>query len=274
MPNRWERRYGLDPRKDDSRRDPDHDHLGNLAEFLNNGDPTVPDTDIDGLGDGREVRFFHTRVDVADAIVGKASGSNQCRTGATGAYPCPVLALFDATVVLRDRDGNEVARTTTDFAGRFSFTLHAAPPGSYQLEAQSLLGFDSPPATSVTTMYDVAQRAPQQYSNSASAGVAGQVTESPTCGGPQRRDEGCTAVLAGMQIDIEDSNGDVVTSTMSDDTGRYAVMLEPGDYSVVARPPDGAYPVYPAPPAPVEITVGASDTGPNHVDLNYSTGIL
>ncbi|MFN2593609.1 MAG: collagen binding domain-containing protein [Actinomycetota bacterium] len=271
MPNKWERRYGLDPHRNDGRGDPDHDHLSNLNEFLNGGDPTVPDTDVDGLRDGREIHFFHTRVDVADAIVGKVTGVNQCRAGSTGPYSCPVLSLFDATLVLSNADGNEVARTTSDFAGRFNFTLHDAPPGHFRLEAESLLGFATPSAVDVTTHYDVAQRVPLKYSNDAEPGVAGQVTEGPTCGGPQRRDEECIAVLAGAQIDIENSDGDVVASTTSADDGRYAIALDPGSYSVVARAPDSSFPL---PPAPVQITVGPGDTGPNHVDLLYETGIL
>lgn len=273
MPNRWERRYGLDPRRDDSRGDPDHDGLGNLNEYLRGGIPNLPDTDLDGLRDGREVHFFHTRVDVADTIVGKVTGTGQCPTGDTGPYECPALSLFDATVILRDEDGNEVARTTSDFAGRFNFTLGDAPPGkSFEVESEPLLGFAPPSSVHVTTSYDVAQRAPQSYSNSAGPGVAGQTTQSPTCPGPQRRDEGCIGVLAGARIDVYDVEGRPVGSATSDAVGRYTLELPQGTYTVVARPPSGSN--YPAPPPQVQITVGAGDTGPNHVDLDFSTGIV
>jgi uncharacterized surface anchored protein len=79
-------------------------------------------------------------------------------------------------------------------------------------------------------------------------------------------------VLSGARIDVEDAQGNVVASATSGDDGRYVISLEPGSYSVVARARDGGS--FPTPPAPVSITVSASDTGPNHVDLDYSTGIL
>ncbi|MEA2487810.1 MAG: hypothetical protein QOF16_1464 [Actinomycetota bacterium] len=273
MPNRWERRYGLDPNRNDSRGDPDRDHLSNLLEYLNNGDPRNPDSDGDGLHDGREIHFFHTRVDYADAIVGRTTGLDQCPTGSTGAYACPVVTLFDATLVLRDVNGDEAARTESDYAGRFNFSRSEVGPGYYTLVPQPVEGFTSPESQTLQIFLrgGGAQRIPEAYSNDAGPGVAGQTTRSPTCGGPQRRDEGCIAVMPGAHIDVEDANGNVVASTTSGDDGRYVVSLQPGDYTVVARSPDGSFPTA---PAPVHITVSASDSGPNHVDLDYSTGIL
>ncbi len=43
--------------------DPDADLLSNLKEFVNHSDPQNPDTDQDGLNDGKEVLEIGTRPD-------------------------------------------------------------------------------------------------------------------------------------------------------------------------------------------------------------------
>jgi hypothetical protein len=61
IPNHWEKIHGLNPNKAaDAAFNPDHDGLKNLAEFQNGTDPSVSDTDGDGLSDGDEVNEFET----------------------------------------------------------------------------------------------------------------------------------------------------------------------------------------------------------------------
>jgi hypothetical protein len=55
MPDKWEKRHHLNVRANDARRDPDRDHLSNLAEFQRGTDPRDADTDNDGTDDEDEV---------------------------------------------------------------------------------------------------------------------------------------------------------------------------------------------------------------------------
>jgi len=59
LPNIWEEQYLLDPDDDTgddgANGDPDGDGLSNLAKYENDTDPTLPDTDDDGMPDGWEV---------------------------------------------------------------------------------------------------------------------------------------------------------------------------------------------------------------------------
>ncbi|HYZ29123.1 MAG TPA: hypothetical protein VE570_08730 [Thermoleophilaceae bacterium] len=55
MPDKWEKRHHLNVRANDARKDPDHDHLSNLAEFQRQTDPRDADTDDDGIDDENEV---------------------------------------------------------------------------------------------------------------------------------------------------------------------------------------------------------------------------
>jgi hypothetical protein len=63
----WEQRYGLsDSNAADAALDPDADGLTNAAEFAHHSDPTVADTDGDGLNDAAEVNTHHTNPTRAD----------------------------------------------------------------------------------------------------------------------------------------------------------------------------------------------------------------
>jgi hypothetical protein len=50
----------IDPNAEYEFGDPDSDHLTNKEEYLNNTDPQDPDTDGDGLNDGKEIKNYHT----------------------------------------------------------------------------------------------------------------------------------------------------------------------------------------------------------------------
>src|SRR5215213_5376478 len=54
MPDKWEKRYHLNVKKDDSRRDRDRDGLSNYGEYRAHTNPRKKDSDHDGTKDGRE----------------------------------------------------------------------------------------------------------------------------------------------------------------------------------------------------------------------------
>jgi Zn-dependent metalloprotease len=61
MDDNWEVDYGLDPTNPADRGlDKDSDGLNNVLEYLGGSDPTVKDTDNDGIEDGSEVFTYHT----------------------------------------------------------------------------------------------------------------------------------------------------------------------------------------------------------------------
>ena len=61
MGDRWETQFGLNPSDpSDAAQDLDGDGLTNLGEFLAKTDPTIADTDNDGLSDGDEVNLYGT----------------------------------------------------------------------------------------------------------------------------------------------------------------------------------------------------------------------
>ena len=67
MDDRWETRFGLNPGNPaDASGDLDGDGLTNLDEYLNDTNPTLSDTDGDGLSDGNEVHLHLTDPTAAD----------------------------------------------------------------------------------------------------------------------------------------------------------------------------------------------------------------
>ncbi|MGE5282041.1 MAG: hypothetical protein ACM3N0_06935 [Chloroflexota bacterium] len=54
IPDRWEKRHHLSLKVNQARRDQDHDHLRNRAEFQAGTNPRNPDSDGDGIPDGEE----------------------------------------------------------------------------------------------------------------------------------------------------------------------------------------------------------------------------
>jgi hypothetical protein len=57
LPDRWERKFHLDTKKNDAKRDRDRDGLSNYREYRSHTNPRKKDTDRDGLKDGAERRF-------------------------------------------------------------------------------------------------------------------------------------------------------------------------------------------------------------------------
>jgi hypothetical protein len=263
MPNRWERSHGLNPRKANAAGDPDRDRLSNLDEYLLGGHPKRRDTDGDGIWDGGEVTKWGSEVDVANSVVGTAVGYQICLVDASA---CGHLPLPGGVVVLRDETGAEIERVLTDVEGRFALT---SPPGVYTFEALAPPGFNAPGPQEVT-LTELALKAHVTYGH-VIHGVVGQARQSPTCGGPQRPYDDCVAPLEGATIEVQDSLGATVATVTTDDTGRYAFSLNPGDYVLIAHPPDASE--LPAAPAPVAFTITAEDEGPRLIDSDYDTGI-
>ncbi|MEA2516323.1 MAG: SdrD B-like domain [Actinomycetota bacterium] len=191
--------------------------------------------------------------------------------GACPSDPCPHNELFYVRVVLDDAAGERVASKLAKVDGSFSFSV---PPGPYTIEARSVLGYISraPKEIEVARYQDGPRRVPLREDATSVPGVVGQATKSPTCGGPQREGQTCTAPMDGAQIHIEDSNGTTVATQTTGRNGYYAFELPPGTYDLVAEG-TGSDSNLPAPPGPKRFTVGSSDVGPHHIDSDYDTGI-
>ncbi|QTH63458.1 PQQ-binding-like beta-propeller repeat protein [Psychrosphaera ytuae] len=67
LPDWWEQLYGLDWAANDAEEDFDEDGVTNLAEYQNNSDPTLVDSDLDGLSDYEEIFNLGTRPDLIDS---------------------------------------------------------------------------------------------------------------------------------------------------------------------------------------------------------------
>ncbi|MEA2435163.1 MAG: hypothetical protein QOG54_2620 [Actinomycetota bacterium] len=262
MPDRWERSHGLSPNKPNAGGDPDRDHLKNIDEYLHHGDPHNDDTDNDGISDGNEVHKWGTRVDQADAVVGLVSADTVCsRDGDCGQAP-----LGGARLILREDDGTELS-TYSNEDGTFSFR---APSGHYTLTPRDVPGFATP-APITFNHRSGSEVIKYIYGQETGLGLVGQVTQSPTCPGPQRPGDDCTDPLEGAPLRVEDSTGAVVGRTTSDAGGRYYFDLGAGSYTLVAE--NLGQSNLPAPPGPVDFTIRSNDPGPVSIALDYDTGI-
>ena len=263
MPNRWERVHGLNPNRPNAAGDPDRDRLRNLDEYLLGGHPKKRDTDGDGLWDGGEARKWGSEVNVGNTLVGTARGFQVCLVDGSA---CGHVPIPGAVVVLRDSTGTVVERLIADTAGRYSTTLAA---GDYSFDALAPPGFNAPDSREVT-LTSAALKSHVTFGN-VIRGVVGQARVGPTCGGPQRPYEDCVAPLEGATIEIRDAAGASVATVTTDDTGRYAFSLDPGDFTLVAHPVGDQG--LPAAPAPVDFTIAGTDEGPRLVDSDYDSGI-
>jgi hypothetical protein len=96
-------------------------------------------------------------------------------------------------------------------------------------------------------------------------GVYGLVTAGPTCP-VQRVGQSCPPRPVVAEIDVRAPDGETVASTHTDSSGRYAVSVTPGAYTLVARTPT----TFPRCPSHV-ITVRAGT--PQRIDVSCDTGI-
>ena len=92
MPNRYERKFGFDPKVKDGKADRDRDGLSNLTEFRKKTNPRKRDTDKDGLTDGREVKRTRTNPLKPDTDADRFTDGNEVRrrTNPKNRFdPCP-----------------------------------------------------------------------------------------------------------------------------------------------------------------------------------------
>lgn len=159
-------------------------------------------------------------------------------------------------------DSSLVAGTGTSGSGSGSTEV---PEGGTVLEREATTSSThepSPPATSP----------PPSISTSTSTlpftttGVHGQVTAGPTCP-VEREDQPCPpSPVRDTRIDALGAGERVAGSAVTDDDGRYAITLEPGDYTLRVVV-DGMFPS--CPDTPVRITGGPPATA----DIDCDTGI-
>lgn len=189
--------------------------------------------------------------------------------GACASDPCSRRGMLSVRVVLTDGYGEQVSTKLTKLDGSFSFRV---PPGRYAAKARAVPGYPSPDMkrVDVTAHQDGPQRVRLRLAATSAPGVIGQATKSPTCGGPQRQGEQCTAPMEGVQIHVEDGNGKTIATQTTGRNGYYAFELSPGTYDLVAESTGSSLP---SAPDPVTFTVDPSDTGPRHIDSDYDTGI-
>ena len=108
MPNWWESSFGLDKSDaSDMDLDKDSDGLSNLLEFMHGTNPTVEDTDIDGLTDGDEVNTHLSNPASSDTDQDGLSDGEEVNTYNTS----PILTDSDEDGY---SDGDEVLIFDTD----------------------------------------------------------------------------------------------------------------------------------------------------------------
>jgi hypothetical protein len=98
------------------------------------------------------------------------------------------------------------------------------------------------------------------------SGVAGAVTVSPSCPGPERPGMRCVAPLADMGIQLRDGTGKIVGNATTAADGRFEVRAPAGDYQLQVRV-FAAYPRCPAQP----VTVRAGQLA--HADISCDSGM-
>jgi hypothetical protein len=64
------------------------------------------------------------------------------------------------------------------------------------------------------------------------SGVAGTVTVSPSCPGPQRLDEECASALGGVLVKLVDRSGTTVGVAKTSAKGEFEIVAPPGTYQV------------------------------------------
>ena len=116
MSDGWEITYRFDPHNAaDAGGDPDNDNLTNLEEFENGANPTLVDTDGDGLNDGDEVKIHGTDPTLADSDGDGVGDSDEINT-------------FGTNPIAKDTDGDGIS-DYTDTAPKYNFQYFADSDG-------------------------------------------------------------------------------------------------------------------------------------------------
>ncbi len=122
IPDFWEQHFGLDSLTSNASTDTDGDGLTNLQEYTKGTDPTLPDTDFDGLvdsSDAEPLKPAYKQVKVAPSIAGTID-RNGCFSCPTGTYSFISNRVFWATSY----------RNPDRYHSYLQFNLSALPAGS------------------------------------------------------------------------------------------------------------------------------------------------
>ena len=150
LPDWWEQLYGLDWVINDAEEDFDEDGVSNLVEYQNNSDPTLVDSDLDGLSDFEEIFNLSTRPDLIDSDDDGLPDAWEVNYG---------LDPLDASDATSDTDGDLVDAinefiASTDPTDENDYPLALANV-SYSFEDQALpIGFalsDTSPNVSISS---------------------------------------------------------------------------------------------------------------------------
>ena len=98
------------------------------------------------------------------------------------------------------------------------------------------------------------------------SGIEGQVFISPTCGGPVRPGQNCTAPYQAV-ITVLDTANNVVTQVTSDANGRFSLALPPGVYTLRPEKPN------PGPARAAEVSVTVESGRLASVEIMYDSGL-
>jgi hypothetical protein len=141
----------------------------------------------------------------------------------------------------------------------FAGTASAAPASTASIEPPN--PSNEPPTTAEPTTTTTTPP-PLRLDGS---GARGLVTAGPTCP-VERPDQPCPPNPVRGRVDAIDSAGPTAGTATTDDAGRYAIALAPGDYTLHVDA-DGQFPRCPD----THVTVAAG--GPATVDISCDTGI-
>ena len=157
-----------------------------------------------------------------------------------------------ATVILRDNNGDEVGRTTTDANGDYTFTVL---PGDYTVDFEQPGGF---PGVSPQNVGDDATDSDGDPTNqrvSVTVPAGQDVTnvdqgyfQQATIGdfvftdtnGDGIQDDGEPG-REGVTVNLLDENGTQIVTTTTGADGEYSFTVDPGTYSVEVEGPDGTF---------------------------------
>jgi hypothetical protein len=134
----------------------------------------------------------------------------------------PDLKVVTLSLVIPDINLDTGA--PTQFESSIIFTTNHTTIGGPELVKGPLQTYWSPGA--------IGQASSVEYLAGGETGVFGKLTQSPTCGGPQRPGQTCIGPLPGAAVLLLDGADQVVASAVSDDQGLFAIHAPAGDYTV------------------------------------------
>ncbi|NNF63751.1 MAG: hypothetical protein HKN07_05765, partial [Acidimicrobiia bacterium] len=229
-----------------------------------------PDSDVDAAGQSPTFTAGGTTTNVADAGVLPASMSSSVwldldGDGVLNGADTPVVGV---TVELRDSLGNVVATTLTDSSGDYTFS-DLAPGSDYTVTVVAALATFATIGDADTDASGLAD--PVALLSGTNSGSGDAAVLPVVIGdfvwldldGNGTQDLGEPGI-EGATVEVFDSGGSLVTSSVTDADGNYDFSLFPGSYEVVVTAPGGG--------TFTAQTLATSDG--SDVDASGSTGVL